>query len=346
MSMPAVCPRSGSFWAAPDLGTAGPLYGYVGRDETPHLRRAAAGRHIRPARVARIAESCGFDALFRSDHYLTMGGEACPGRRMPGSPWPAWPAKPTRIRLGTLLTSATFRLPGVLAVSVAQVDAMSGGRVELGLGTGWYEDEHRAYGIPFPPLGERFERLEEQFAILTGLWATPVGEKFSFAGSTTSSQTARRCPSRRNGPTRRSSSAAAGQRTPPPGRHVCGRVQSAVPQLADTEAQFSRVRAACESTGRDPGRLGLSVAQVVCCGADEADFNRRAKAIGRDLPICGRTAWRGRRTRWSRGCVAFGLPERAPSTSRCSTSTTSTTSSCSARRAAARLLNRGGRATG
>ena len=110
---------------------------------------------------------------------------ACPDRPTPGSPWPAWPAETSRIRLGTLVTSATFRWPGVLAISVAQVDAMSGGRVELGLGAGWYDGEHTAYGIPFPPVGQRFERLEEQLNILTGLWATPEGETFSFDGART-----------------------------------------------------------------------------------------------------------------------------------------------------------------
>ena len=106
----------------------------------------------------------------------------------------------TSIRLGTLVTSATFRLPGPLAVSVAEVDDMSGGRVELGLGAGWYEAEHTAYGIPFPPVGERFDRLAEQLAIITGLWATPVGELFTFAGQPLpGSWTARACPSRCNG---------------------------------------------------------------------------------------------------------------------------------------------------
>ena len=125
--------------------------------------------------VARRAEELGFDAFFRSDHYLTMGGDGLPG------PTDAWVTlaglarETSRIRLGTLVTSATFRLPGPLAISVAQVDQMSGGRVELGLGAGWFEDEHTAYGIPFPPLGERFDRLEEQLAIITGLWSTPAG---------------------------------------------------------------------------------------------------------------------------------------------------------------------------
>src|SRR6202041_3226522 len=134
-------------------------------------------------RVARAAEDLGFDAFFRSDHYLSMGDvSGLPG---PTDAWVTLAAlarETSRIRLGTLVSSATFRWPGVLAITVAQVDEMSGGRIELGLGTGWYDREHTAYGIPFPPLGERFERLEEQLSILTGLWATPTGETFSFAG--------------------------------------------------------------------------------------------------------------------------------------------------------------------
>ena len=132
--------------------------------------------------VARAAESLGFGAFVRSDHYLPMGGDGLPG------PTDAWVTlaglarETSTIRLGTLVTAATFRLPAPLAISVAQVDAMSGGRVEIGLGTGWFEAEHTAYGIPFPPLGERFDRLEEQLEILTGLWATPVGGAFDHTG--------------------------------------------------------------------------------------------------------------------------------------------------------------------
>lgn len=135
-------------------------------------------------RVATTAEALGFDAFFRSDHLMKMG----PGDGLPG-PTDSWAtlaglaAETSSIRLGTLVTAATFRLPGPLAIAVAQVDDMSGGRVELGIGTGWYEAEHRAYGVPFPPLKERFDRLEEQLAIITGLWETPLGEKFSFDGT-------------------------------------------------------------------------------------------------------------------------------------------------------------------
>ena len=133
--------------------------------------------------VAQAAESLGYSAFFRSDHYVAMSGEGLPG---PTDSWVtlAGIARETSsIRLGTLVTSATFRFPGPLAISVAQVDAMSCGRVEFGIGAGWFEAEHRAYGIPFPALGERFDRLEEQLEIITAMWATPLGETYDFTGT-------------------------------------------------------------------------------------------------------------------------------------------------------------------
>src|SRR5690348_3471882 len=133
--------------------------------------------------VALAAEELGFDAFFRSDHYLAMGQPGQPGPTDAWATLAALAVETSRIRLGTLVTAATFRLPGPLAITVAQVDQMSGGRVELGLGAGWFEREHAAYGIPFPPLGERFARLGEQLAIITGLWATADGDTFSYAGT-------------------------------------------------------------------------------------------------------------------------------------------------------------------
>ncbi len=136
-------------------------------------------------RIARAAEDLGFGAFFRSDHYLAMGTEGCPARPTRGRRWPGSPGRPARIRLGTLMTSATFRHPGPLAIQVAQVDQMSGGRVELGLGAGWYESEHTAYGIPFPDTRERFDRLEEQLAVITGLWETATATASPTPASTT-----------------------------------------------------------------------------------------------------------------------------------------------------------------
>ena len=133
--------------------------------------------------VAKAAEAQGYSAFFRSDHYVAMSGDGLPG---PTDSWVTLAGiarETTSIRLGTMVSSATFRYPGPLAISVAQVDAMSDGRVELGIGAGWFEAEHQAYAIPFPPLGERFERLREQLDIITGLWTTPVGETFDYSGT-------------------------------------------------------------------------------------------------------------------------------------------------------------------
>ena len=133
--------------------------------------------------VARRAEVLGFGAFFRSDHYLVMGDAS----GLPG-PTDAWitlaglARETSTIRLGTLVSAATFRLPGPLAISVAQVDAMSAGRVEFGFGAGWFEAEHAAYGIPFGSVGDRFTNLEEQLAIIHGLWITPDDARFDFAG--------------------------------------------------------------------------------------------------------------------------------------------------------------------
>src|SRR2546430_5020376 len=132
--------------------------------------------------AAQATEECGFDAFFRSDHLMAFGGDGLPG---PTDSWVTLGAlarETQRVRLGTLVTSMTFRFPGPLAIAVAQVDAMSGGRVELGLGAGWFEGEHQAHAVPFPPLGERLERLDEQLQILRGLWTTPAGQRFNFKG--------------------------------------------------------------------------------------------------------------------------------------------------------------------
>jgi len=233
-------------------------------------------------RMAQTAEAAGFDAFFRSDHFLAMGGDGLPG---PTDAWLTLGAiarETDRIRLGTLVTSATFRLPGLLAGQVAQVDDMSGGRAEIGLGAGWYDDEHSAYGVPFPPLGERFERLEEQFAILTGLWATPVGETFDFEGHHYQLKDSPALPKPVQQPHPPLIVGGGGaRRTPRLAATYANEFNLPFSSLADTEAQFARVRAACEDRGRDPATLRLSAAQTVCCGADATEVDRRAANIGR-----------------------------------------------------------------
>jgi F420-dependent oxidoreductase-like protein len=231
--------------------------------------------------VALAAEELGFDAFFRSDHYLAMGQAGQPGPTDAWATLAALAVETSRIRLGTLVTAATFRLPGPLAITVAQVDQMSGGRVELGLGAGWFEREHAAYGIPFPPLGERFARLEEQLAIITGLWATADGDTFSHAGThyqLTDSPALPKPAQRPRPPVIVGGSGA--RRTPRLAAGFADEYNVPFSSVADTAAAFTRVREACEAAGRDPSSLTYSVAHTVCCGKDEDEFRRRATAIG------------------------------------------------------------------
>ena len=245
--------------------------------------------------VAQAAERLGFSGFFRSDHYLKMGDVS----GLPG-PTDAWVTlaglarETSTIRLGTLMTAATFRLPGPLAIAVAEVDAMSGGRVELGIGTGWYDAEHTAYGIPFPSLGERFERLEEQLAVVTGLWATPEGARFDFEGThyTLVDSPALPKPVQRPGPP-----VVIGgwgpKRTPRLAATFAAEFNLGFATPEDTAPQFDLVRDACRTRDRDPATMELSVAQVVCCAESDGDLARRAAAIGRqvdelrDHGLCG-----------------------------------------------------------
>ena len=245
--------------------------------------------------VAVCAEEEGFDAFFRSDHYLKMGD--VDGRPGPTDAWItlAGLARDTsRIRLGTLVTSATFRLPGPLAISVAQVDAMSGGRVELGLGAGWFDAEHRAYGVPFPPVGERFERLEEQLAVITGLWDTTEGSTFEFDGRHYRLAGGPALPKPVQAPHPPVIVGGGGaKRTPRLAARFADEFNTPFMSPADARRQFDRVREACQAAGRDPQSMRFSSAVVVCCGADEGEVRARAKAIGRDVDelrangVCG-----------------------------------------------------------
>ncbi len=244
--------------------------------------------------AARATEAGGFDGFFRSDHFLAIGGDGLPGPTDAWATLAALARETERVRLGTLVTSATFRLPGPLAVVVAQVDQMSGGRVELGLGAGWYDDEHAAYGIPFPPLGERFERLEEQFEIIRGLWTTPEGERFGHEGRhyRLVDSPALPTPVQRPHPPLIVGGAGA-RRTPRLAARVADEFNVPFHPVPDTGAQFERVRRACEETGRDPSTLRLSAAVTVCCATDPGTLARRAAAIGRSVEDLRRHAAAG-----------------------------------------------------
>lgn len=233
--------------------------------------------------VAKATEYLGFDGFFRSDHYLRIGD----GSGLPG-PTDAWltlgalAVETTRIRLGTLVSPVTFRYPGPLAIAVAQADQMSGGRIELGIGTGWFDGEHDAYAIPFPPLGDRFGMLEEQLAIITGLWGTAVGERFSFTGKHYTVTDSPGLPKPVQAPRPPVIIGGGGpKRTPRLAAAYADEYNAAFDRVAGTQAAFERVRAAVSAADRAADSMVYSIAQVVCCGRDQAEIDRRAAAIGR-----------------------------------------------------------------
>lgn len=230
---------------------------------------------------AQRTEALGFDGWFRSDHYMVMGD----GDGMPG-PTDAWTTlaglarETSRIRLGTLVSSATYRVPGLLAIQVAQVDAMSGGRAELGLGTGWYAAEHAAYGIPFPE--KRFGMLEEQLAIVTGLWATPAGATFGFEGEHYQLVDSPALPKPVQSPLPVIVGGGGARRTPQLAARYAAEFNIGFVDPATVAEKFANVRAICVEEGRDPATLRMSVAWPTIVGADEAEVRRRCAAAGID----------------------------------------------------------------
>jgi F420-dependent oxidoreductase-like protein len=232
--------------------------------------------------VARRAEQLGFGAFFRSDHYLKMGSVS----GLPG-PTDAWitlaglARETSTIRLGTLVSPVTFRSPGLLAISVAQVDQMSGGRVELGLGAGWFEQEHTAYGFDFPGTGARFDSLTDQLAIVEGLWQTPIGETFSYDGTVHSVRDSPALPKPLQRPLPIVMGGGGTRRTPLLAARHAAEFNLPFAPVERFVEQRERVMAACERIGRTEPMV-WSAALVACVGSDDREVARRAAAIGRE----------------------------------------------------------------
>ncbi len=235
-------------------------------------------------RVARAAEGLGFDAFFRSDHYQRIGdGSPGPGSTDAWMTLAAIARETSRIRLGTMVTPVTFRFPGPLAIQVAQADAMSGGRVELGLGAGWYDTEHASYAIPFPGTRTRFEMLEEQLEIVTGLWATPPGETFSFSGRHYNVTDSPALPKPAQQPRPPVILGGWGTtRTPRLAAKFADEFNMPFPPVSYFREGCDHVRRACEAIGRDPSTMRFTVASVVAIGTTDAEFERRARESGQD----------------------------------------------------------------
>jgi F420-dependent oxidoreductase-like protein len=235
--------------------------------------------------VARTAEQLGFGAFFRSDHFLKMGSASgLPGETDAWVTLAGLARDTSTIRLGTLVTPVTFRSVGTFTVTAAQVDHMSGGRVEIGLGAGWYEAEHQAYGMPFPAVGARYDLLEDQLAILHGAWTSAPGATFELAGRT--------CSVKLEADTVRPF-----QQPHPPivlggrGGPRAARLTAAYADEYNVSFQpaeimrgiHNGVRQVCEAAGRDPSTVVWSAGQVLCCGRNDAEVARRAATIGRDV---------------------------------------------------------------
>jgi F420-dependent oxidoreductase-like protein len=241
--------------------------------------------------IAKATESAGLDGFFRSDHYLPIGPMGGSSRAAPGiGPTDAWVTlaglarETSRIRLGTLLTAGTFRHPGALAIEVAQVDAMSGGRVEFGLGAGWYEQEHLVYGIPFPPsVAERLARLAEQFEVITGMWTTPVGSSFSYSGVYYQLNEGPALPKPLQQPTPPLIVGGRGpKKTPALAARFAAEWNVAFQTVDAMREMVTAAEAACEAVGRDPATLRSSVALATVIGESAAEIERRVRATNQD----------------------------------------------------------------
>ncbi|GAA2973281.1 F420-dependent oxidoreductase-like protein [Microbacterium terrae] len=243
----------------------------------PHL----GGTYGDQLAYAQVAERTGFTGYFRSDHYLSGMGDGLPG------PTDAWTTlaglarETSRIRLGTLVSPVTFRHPAVLAIQVAQVDEMSGGRVELGLGAGWFEREHQAYGIPFP--AKRFDHLEEQLEIVTGLWSTPVGGSYSFTGANYRLDDAPALPKPVQSPVPVIIGGGGPRRTPDLVARFATEYNVGFPEDHQIQERIDNLHRACERIGRDPATVRLSLAMSTFAGGDDAEVARRAARIGKSL---------------------------------------------------------------
>lgn len=228
--------------------------------------------------IARRAEAAGFEAFFRSDHYQSFPG---PAGRPTTDAWAvlAGLARETsRIRLGALVSPVTYRLPGAFAKAVTTVDEMSGGRVDVALGAGWHEEEHRRHGFAFPPIGERADMLEEQLAILHGLWEEPDGWSFHGSHYTVEDALFRPKPLQRPRPP-----IIVGGEGSPRSLRIAARhadefnVTSAGPErVAD---RFALLDEACRAIERDPGTIVHSAMVGTVIGTDEAELAVRKRAL-------------------------------------------------------------------
>jgi F420-dependent oxidoreductase-like protein len=227
--------------------------------------------------LATAAEAAGLEGLFRSDHYRSLGNGDPLGSLDAWTTLAGLAARTERIRLGTMVSPATFRHPSVLGRAATTVDHISGGRAELGLGAGWYEREHRAFGFPFPSLGERMEVFEEQAEVIVGQWTT---ESFSYSGRHYRLEDCDALPKPVQRPHPPLIVGGAGKRRTVEVAARLGQEYNVVAPTVDESRDLRRrMDAACERHGRDPSSLVLSAMCTVVVGADTADVEARAQRL-------------------------------------------------------------------
>ena len=261
--------------------------------------------------LARTAEEAGFESFFRSDHYSSFPGEA-------GLPTTdAWATlagialETTRITFGALVSPVTFRQPGNFAKLVTTISEMSGGRVEVGVGAGWNDEEHAQHAIPYPETRERYDMLEEELAILHGLWTEPDG--WSYEGAHWAVRDARFYPKPLAPPGRRHPNIIVGGGGGP---RMCALVARYADEMnisskgpAAVAEAFERLDDACRTEGRDPSEVTRSIMTGVLVGESETDVRDR---VGELMDLFGSSsedadAWLDeRRGRW-----IIGTPDEA-----------------------------------
>jgi F420-dependent oxidoreductase-like protein len=238
------------------------------------------------ARIARDADTAGFDSIWVMDHFFQIRGVGRVEEPMlEGMTALGFLAAHTeRARLGLMVGGVPYRTPALWIKATTTLDVLSGGRAWLGIGAAWNEQEAAALGIPFPPLGERFDRYEEQLAILTGLWATPVGESFDFEGAHYRLAGSPALPKPvQDGGVPILVGGRGRTRTPRLAARYAAEFNVPFSSAEDNARLFARVRGACEEAGRDPSSLVYSSALVLCVGRDETEIARRAAAIGGEV---------------------------------------------------------------
>jgi alkanesulfonate monooxygenase SsuD/methylene tetrahydromethanopterin reductase-like flavin-dependent oxidoreductase (luciferase family) len=268
--------------------------------------------------IVRRAEAAGFESFFRSDHYASFPGDSKQATTDAWAVIAGLARETSTISLGALVSPVTFRHPGNFVKVVTTVDEMSGGRIEVGVGAGWNEADHEQHGLPFPDIKERADLMEDQLALLHGLWEEKPGWKFDghqikvrkgmlIPGPVQADGR----PIGKNG--RRRPRIITGSEGSPRGFRLAARysdefnLSSSSPEIA--KRKEAELDAACEAAGRDPKSLTRSTMAGTLIGRDEAEVSRRADALLAALGERGSSGveWLNkRRNRW-----ILGTPDQA-----------------------------------